>query len=326
MSRAEIDFLQTVDIFSALAPDELSVLSRHLEDVDCDADSPIFQQGDRGSDLFIVQDGSVAIRVKTAEGGDVDLAQLGQGDFFGEMGLFEDVPRSATCVMPDGGRLYRLRKGDFFSLMEKYPETAIKIMSRMASITAGRLQNTSAFLTDLVQWGEGARRRAITDHLTGLHNRRYLDDALEEQVAQARVRGEKLALIMMDLDRFHSINDTYGQQFGDTVIAAVAPSVANAIEESDIAARYGGDEFVIILPGRAAEESLTIAEKVRLGVEALRIQAPDGETVQVTTSQGIAEFPRHAGDVESLKEAADKALYAAKEGGRNRAAVCSADE
>ncbi|MCK4514920.1 MAG: GGDEF domain-containing protein, partial [Spirochaetaceae bacterium] len=282
-----------------------------------------FHQSDDGTDLYIVREGTVAIRVRASEGVEVDLAQLGEGDFFGEMSLFEDAPRSATCTMTEGGRLFRLRKADFFSLTAEHPEAAIKVMSRMASITAGRLQNTGAFLSDLVQWGENARRRAITDDLTGLHNRRYLDDALDEQLAQAKVSDDRFSLIMMDLDKFHAINDAYGQQFGDEVIAAVAVPVADSIGETDIAARYGGDEFVIILPARTAEESREIAERVRTSVEDLQITSPTGVPVSVTTSQGIAEYPRHAKDVEALKELADKALYAAKEGGRNRAAIAS---
>ncbi len=321
MTGKEISFLRSVDIFSTLDQDELTVMRRHLEEVTCKPDEAVFHQSDDGTDLYIVREGSVAIRVRASEGVEVDLAQLGEGDFFGEMSLFEDAPRSATCAMTEGGRLFRLRKADFFSLTAEHPEAAIKVMSRMASITAGRLQNTGAFLSDLVQWGENARRRAITDDLTGLHNRRYLDDALDEQLAQAKVSGARFSLIMMDLDKFHAINDDHGQPFGDEVIAAVAAPVADSIGETDIAARYGGDEFVIILPGRTAEETLEVAERIRVSVEGLQITTPGGDSVSVTTSQGIAEYPRHAADVEVLKELADKALYAAKEAGRNRAAI-----
>jgi diguanylate cyclase (GGDEF)-like protein len=321
MTGQEIDLLKRVAIFSPLTHRELMTVRQFLEDVTCENDEAVFHQGDVGDDLFVVKEGSVKIRVRASEGADVEVAELGEGDFFGEMAIFEDEPRSATCIMSDGGSLYRLRKSDFFALMDEHPETAIKIMSRMASITAGRLQSTGAFLNDLVQWGEGARRRAITDDLTGLHNRRYLDDALEEQLAQARVGSERFSLIMMDLDRFHGINDKHGQAFGDQVIAAVAPSVSESIGQKDIAARYGGDEFVVIMPSQTADEALEVAERIRAAVEALRVTAPDGSDVPVTTSQGIAEYPRHASDAESLKAAADEALYAAKESGRNRAVI-----
>lgn len=314
------DLLRRVDIFASLADEELDVIRRYLTEMKCTPDDEIFHQGEEGADLFVVGDGRVAIRVRTTDGTDVDVATLGPGDFFGEMAIFENAPRSATCVMTEGGRLYRLRKADFFMLMEQHPRTAIRIMNRMVAITTGRLTSTSSFLSDLVQWGEGARRRAITDDLTGLYNRRYLDGALEQQVAEALATRHPFSLIMMDLDRFHAINDTYGQAFGDELIAAVAPPVRTAVRTNDVAARYGGDEFTIILPGTRGEEALERAEAIRAAVEALEIPGPDG-IVKVTSSQGVAEFPRHASTLESIREAADHALYQAKEAGRNRAAL-----
>ena len=312
--------LRQVDILASLSDDELRIFQGFLEEVACEPEDEVFRQGEEGRDLYIVGEGTISIRVRAPEGVDVDVAKLGPGDFFGEMAIFEDAPRSATCVMSGEGRLYRLRKQDFFSLMEQHPQTAIKVMYRMVNITTGRLHHTSSFLSDLVQWGEGARRRAITDDLTGLYNRRYLDGALEQQVAEANVRNGLFSLIMMDLDRFHSVNDRYGQQFGDSLIAAVAPSVREPLTQRDIPARYGGDEFTIILPGRTAEEALAVAERIRAAVQALEIDAPDG-VVKVTTSQGIAQFPRDGGNAEAIKEAADQALYRAKEAGRNRAAI-----
>ncbi len=314
------DLLRSVDILSHLPDEELEIFQRFLKEMECAPNEAVFLQGDEGRDLFIVGEGRVAVRVRAPEGADVDVAELGPGDFFGEMAIFEDAPRSATCVMNDGGRIYRLRKSDFFSLMEQHPRTAIRVLYRMVNITTGRLTSTSSFLSELVQWGEGARRRAITDDLTGLYNRRYLDGALEQQIAEAQVKNGVFSLIMMDLDRFHGINDTYGQAFGDQLIAAVAPSVRSALGPNDVPARYGGDEFTIIVPGRTAADAMASAEAIRSAVEALEIAGPDG-VVRVTSSQGVAEFPRHGRTLEKIKEAADQALYRAKESGRNRAAM-----
>ncbi|MFW6288490.1 MAG: diguanylate cyclase [Spirochaetota bacterium] len=314
------ELLRSVDILSHLSDDELEIFHRFLKEMECSPNEAVFQQGDEGKDLFIVGEGRIAVRVRAPEGVDVDIAELGPGDFFGEMAIFEDAPRSATCVMSDGGRIYRLRKSDFFSLMEQHPRTAIKVMYRMVNITTGRLTSTSSFLSELVQWGEGARRRAITDDLTGLYNRRYLDGALEEQIAESQVKKGVFSLIMMDLDRFHGINDTYGQAFGDQLIAAVAPSVRSVLGPNDVPARYGGDEFTIIVPGRPAADAMASAEAIRTAVEALEIVGPDG-VVRVTTSQGVAEFPRHGRTLKKIKEAADRALYRAKESGRNRTAM-----
>ncbi len=318
---SDVGFLQSVDILSTLEPDELAIVEKYLRDVSCAPGDAVFQQGDEGRDLFIVRDGRVVVRVRASEGADVDVAELGDGDFFGEMAIFEAAPRSATCVAVDGGRLWRLKKDDFFALMDEHPGLASKILYRMVSITTGRLNTTSSFLSDLVQWGEGARRRAVTDDLTGLYNRRHLDSVLDQRLADARAKHARFSLIMMDLDRFHAVNDRYGQAFGDQVIAAVAPSIRDNIRDGDIAGRYGGDEFVILFPDCVAEDALACAEAIRKSVERLRIDAPDGSKVSVTTSQGIAEYPRHGESVDQIKEAADQALYAAKEAGRNRAAV-----
>ena len=161
----EIEFLRRVDILSTLSDDELQIIRDHLDEVKCVPDDAVFHQGDEGHALYIVREGNVSIRVRAPEGVDVDVAELGPGDFFGEMAIFEDAPRSATCVMSDGGHLFRLQKDDFFTLMAEHPSTANKTLYRMIGIATDRVYRTSAFLSDLVQWGEGARRRAITDDL-----------------------------------------------------------------------------------------------------------------------------------------------------------------
>ena len=318
-------FLRSVAIFSTLEPSELETVAQVLSVRSCSEGAAVFNQGDSGEELYVVHEGRVAVRVRTSEGTDIDVAELGVGDFFGEMAIFENAPRSATCVSVDGGTLYELSKRDFFSLMESHPSTALKIMYRMVAITNERLHRTGSFLSELVQWGEGARRRAVTDDLTGLYNRRYLDGALEQQFQDARVKNGVFSLIMMDLDRFHAINDAHGQQFGDEVIKHVAPAVSENVRDSDIPARYGGDEFTIILPATTAAVALEVAEGIRRSVEALEIPAPDGTTLRVTTSQGVAEFPHQGTTVEEIKSASDQALYQAKEAGRNRARIYSPD-
>jgi len=215
-----------------------------------------------------------------------------------------------------------LHQRSIFRIIENHPTAAQKIMYRMLNITTQRLRNTGDFLFDMVQWGDKARKRAITDEMTGVYNRRFLDDSLNQYVDEARKNGEPLVLVMVDLDYFRQINELYGHETGDSVIRDVVGVFKNHLKNPNIIARYGGDEFTFLIPGFGPKDALGICDSIRTDVEKLEtLSRFDGAIKKVTTSQGLACFPESAGDVDSLKKKADSALYRAKEEGRNRV-VC----
>lgn len=315
-------FLEDVAIFSSLESRELEAVMPLLQQEELSAGEALFSQGDPGDSLFIVSSGGVGTNVRTDDGEEITVAEFGPGDFFGEMSIFERAPRSATCRATDSAVVYRLHGDDFSALLESRPSIGMKIMYKMLSVIAGRLENTSAFLSDMVQWGEESRKRAFTDDLTGLYNRRFLDQSLTDQFTGATAAGTSLCLVMMDLDNFTAINEEYGHAVGDQLISEVAPLIRRNFRESDILARYGGDEFTFILPDTEPETAAEICGRLREDVAQLDFLARQGGSIShVTTSQGIAAYPLHAVDVESLREMADQALYTAKERGRNRAEV-----
>ncbi|WP_455382339.1 diguanylate cyclase [Salinispira pacifica] len=317
-------FLSRVDIFSSLDQDELSLILPSLTVIDEDADHTLFREGDEGNEMYIVVDGSVATTVSLPDGKTFEIASFGSGDFFGEMSVFEQAPRSATCTTRAHSRLLSLHERDFFTFLKHHPESALKIMYRMLNITAGRLMNTGQFLSDMVQWGESARKRAITDEMTGLFNRRFLDDSIEAQFRRAESEGRPMTVIMVDLDHFREINEAYGHNAGDEVILSVAPIFKKEMKPSDILARYGGDEFTFVCPDTDTEEALDRARAICEQVRKLPLlEKWEGELKRVTTSQGLATYPRHATDLKTLRERADQALYRAKEQGRDR--VVAAD-
>ena len=155
-------------------------------------------------------------------------------------------------------------------------------------------------------------RFANTDGLTGLANRRVFDEMLVRELARADRTGEPLSLLVLDVDHFKKVNDVHGHQAGDEVLRHVGVALGTVGRITDLPARFGGEEFVILLPACAPDEAVTVAERYRAGI------AAPGGPVSVTASAGVATFPLHASDARSLLAAADEALYAAKGDGRDR--------
>src|SRR5688572_13154272 len=165
----------------------------------------------------------------------------------------------------------------------------------------------------------GVREEALTDPLTGLYNRRYLWEFLRREWVRARRGGRPLSVIMLDLDHFKRINDSFGHQAGDYVLAAVAGLLRNEIRSSDIVCRYGGEEFALVLPEASYESVRQRAEEIRAAIKQLDLRHQGVALGGITASLGIAQFPHHADGPDALMTAADAALYEAKSTGRDRA-------
>ncbi len=166
-----------------------------------------------------------------------------------------------------------------------------------------------------------ARKASLTDSLTGLYNRRFLHQRLEEEMARSRRHDTPLACVMLDIDHFKAINDTRGHAVGDAVLREVASILRRHIRKSDIAVRYGGEEFVLVLFSNGADGARLVAERIRADVESHTFGS-DGNSVQVTISIGVCAFPEESiGTADDLMRRADSALYQAKEAGRNMVCV-----
>ena len=159
----------------------------------------------------------------------------------------------------------------------------------------------------------------VSDPLTGLHNRRYLMDRMLQEMTRSDRHGEPLALAMIDLDAFKPINDQFGHVLGDKVLRAVGSAISKSVRVSDIAARYGGDEFALILPQTPAEGAMRVCERLLRNISEVILQDETGKTFRITASLGLAYYP--ADDVETpedLVHSADGALYGSKRSGKNR--------
>lgn len=162
--------------------------------------------------------------------------------------------------------------------------------------------------------------QANRDSLTHLYNRRYLDSSLMQALARCKRAGQPLALIMLDIDHFKTINDTHGHPAGDQILISLGAQLASMAREGDVACRYGGEEFILVLPGMSLDVAWERAEELRASF-ARNVVVYRDLNLQATLSVGIAVYPGHGTSADELIRCADVALYQAKDAGRNRVGV-----
>jgi diguanylate cyclase (GGDEF)-like protein len=188
----------------------------------------------------------------------------------------------------------------------------IQLVAREKDALARRLQASLA----------EQQRLAVTDGLTGLHNRRFVEEVLAIEAARAGRDGTSLGLIVIDLDRFKQVNDSLGHPAGDAVLAEAARRLASVVRAGDVVARYGGEEFVVVLPRADGQALAQVAERCRAAVAGAPFAAGEA-SITVTASAGGARMPEDAADVEELVRIADRSLYAAKALGRNQVQIAA---
>jgi diguanylate cyclase (GGDEF)-like protein len=162
-----------------------------------------------------------------------------------------------------------------------------------------------------------AEALSVTDDLTRLYNSRYLNLVLRRETKRASRSGRPLSLLFIDLDGFKSINDTHGHLFGSRALVEAAAVIRSSARETDVVARFGGDEFALVLPDTGGEGAFAVGERIRERIAAHKFLAGDGLDIHLTASLGVATLPDAAASVEELVQAADKAMYHVKESGKN---------
>jgi diguanylate cyclase (GGDEF)-like protein len=229
------------------------------------------------------------------------------------MALLEEAPRSAAAVALETSLLMEIDRDNFFVLLKnsrRFTENILRLLSM-------RLREASDAI-------ESATLEKIQDPLTELYNRRYMENMLSHELQRANHAGYPVSLIMMDIDHFKQLNDTYGHLAGDAVLRRLAALMKSQIRRADIACRYGGEEFIIILPETKLEVAAERAETLRKVFAEMTI-AHEGQALRSKVSLGVAAYPDHAETPLQLIQMADTALYAAKTGGRNRVVVARLD-
>jgi diguanylate cyclase (GGDEF)-like protein len=186
----------------------------------------------------------------------------------------------------------------------------IRRLNRLAKIAGRSFANARLFAQSL--------EVGMTDDLTQLHNRRYLDRRLGDELRRVRRLGERVALLLFDLDFFKSVNDEHGHPEGDRVLRAVAETIAAAVRDIDVVTRWGGEEFAVVLPGTEGAGASAVAERIRAAIEGMGYRTRSGEPIHLTISCGVAWAAPHIHTPAQFVAEADRSLLEAKRLGRNR--------
>jgi diguanylate cyclase (GGDEF)-like protein len=280
-----------------------------------DPGDALLSAGARNTYLFLVLSGELGVHLDTA--GSAPIARLGAGQAIGEISLIDGEPASAHVVATKASRVLLVDEELLWILADSSHAVAYNLLRTLAT----RLRGGNRIIQRDRELLEKYRFHASVDALTGLFNRYWLHKMLGRQMERARGSQVALALLLADVDHFKPFNDQHGHVAGDYALRGVAGCLRGALRPTDMIARFGGEEFAVLLPGASLEHGREIAERLRRAVSETTILGTDAKPLPtVTVSIGVAVLAPQM-DPDGFLEAADLALYRAKHAGRNRVEV-----
>lgn len=307
--------LTTLPLFEGELPQALAWLLESAEESWYHAGDILLQPGEGNDRLAVILDGEV--RVEIEAGGKVAISRLSRGDCVGELSVLDGKPVTAYVIADSPCRLLLLRREDVWRLID----SSHAVARNMLHILSTRIRNDNTNLSASIQRQRQYERSARTDVLTGLNNRRWLEEMLPRLMERCRRDASPLAMLMLDVDYFKRYNDEQGHLAGDQALRSLGKVLLANMRPNDVAVRYGGEEFMVILPATDAEVMVAVAQRICEMVRECKIEDEAGEPLpSITVSIGAALW-RGADPLEAVIAAADAALYQAKEAGRNRVVV-----
>lgn len=299
--------LRRVGLLQQLPDEQLERIARSAREETIPPEVNVVEIGDPGYSLYLILEGEVRV-LYPARSADFELARLGRGECFGEMALLNRKARSATVQTVHETTVLVLDQDQFQEFLLESPKVAVKLLETLSL----RIRNADEQISVLSD-------KAMRDTLTGLLNRRAFHERLQEEVDRYRRYGDTFALILLDVDRFKAVNDTFGHHVGDEILTWLGRLFDEHTRSADVPFRVGGEEFAILAPATGSEITGTVAERmVQMVAEA---HPPVDFDLQITISAGFSNCPDDAEEPPRIFNLADRALLRAKSEGRNR--VCA---
>ncbi len=304
--------METLFILRRVSSDAVMDVLGNCPVIDLKRGQILLRAGQSNQNLYLILSGKLAIFLEYP--GSDPVAVLDQGETVGELSVIDDSPTTAYVVAVEDSRILEVDETAFWRMISESHAFACN----MLLLLSDRMRSSNEALLKNIHLRRRFQRDAMVDSLTGMHNRRWLDLQLPRLISR-HVRSERpFCIIMFDVDHFKKFNDSYGHDAGDDVLIQVAHTTLFSLRPTDLSARFGGEEFVVMLAGINIELAWIVAERLRKTIASERVVTDDGRDLPpITISLGIAES--RAGDTaDSLLKRADTAMYKAKETGRNR--------
>jgi diguanylate cyclase (GGDEF)-like protein len=302
--NTKADALGRSPLFEGLARGQLVRLSKEVEELDVKPGTVLCREGRPAREFFVIVEGEAAV-TKAGE----HVRRLGTGEFFGEVAMIERAPRATTVTALTPLRFFLFSSRAFWSVMHENSDLERRVLRALILENVAVREMADAALRRQAELNE---YQALHDSLTGLPNRTLFHDRIGQAVLACERSGGRVAVLLMDLDRFKEVNDTLGHHSGDVLLTELGSRIRDVLRASDTVARLGGDEFGVLLPDQSDPMDVVhVMEKIRQAVE--RPLVVQDLPLGVEASVGVAFYPDHGRTVDALLQAADVAMYAAKE-------------
>jgi len=307
----EPSFLPRLNLFRNVSPESIEVYLERSNVIGLKAGEILIEPEKENKHLYCLLSGRLQIHLDSVT--KPPYTSLEPGECAGEMSVIDQKVPSAFVIASEESRLMMIDQETLWAMVN----VSHAIARNLLYILSGRVRNDNVFIVDGFEIQHRYEQYAMIDALTGLHNRRWMNEMFDREIKRCTMDNEMLCLGMLDVDHFKQFNDRYGHLAGDQVLSKLGITLRHYLRPNDMVARYGGEEFALLLPQTAVSEALMIAERLRKGVAELSLGTFNSAVLpRVTVSIGIAKI--QTGDtLEKLLDKADAALYQAKKNGRN---------